>query len=266
MVYRWLFRGEWELIALVGLAPLVMLATRGVREIVCSPKITVLLIASLLIAASTHSHFDGNVRDSVLLVAAAAPLGAETLISLLGILPRRVKMSLPHLRSVLEWVAVGVILVYGLSDSVRHVRFLYSLVRISLDDQLQMAEQLDAALQPDQTVQAVGNLWFLDFSNRENASPFMQWDPDGISAIEVEGWSFEAMVQEIEGREPVVVMVWPRYLPDDVSNWLDDSYTYVGQLDLINGGKPQRVFVRKGYDEVEAIVEAWPLTSRRRQK
>jgi hypothetical protein len=262
MVYKWLFRGDWELVALIALGPLVMLATRGVREVFRSPKSSVLLIASLLVAASTPSHFDGNVRDSVLLLAVVTPFGAEALIGLLAVLPRRLEISLPHLRGALEWAAVGVILVCGLPDGARQAHFLYSLVRIPLSEQQQMAEQLDAALQPEQTVQAVGNLWFLTFTNRDNASPFMEWDPDGIKAVEAGGWSFEEMVREIEAQEPVVVMSWPGPLPDEVSEWLGDNYTYVGQLSLADDDKSQRIFVRKGHDEVRAIVEAWPLVKR----
>jgi hypothetical protein len=262
MVYKWLFRGDWELVALIALGPLVMLATRGAREMICSPKSSVLLIAGLLTAAATPSHFDGNVRDSVLLLAIVTPFGAETLIGLLAALPRRLEISLPHLRAALEWAAVGVVLVCGLSDGARQARFMYSLVRIPLSDQQQMAEQLDAVLQPDQTVQAVGNLWFLTFTNRDNASPFMEWDPDGIKAVEAGGWSFEEMVREVEEQQPVVVMSWPGTLPDEVSEWLNDNYTYVGQLGLVDGDKSQRIFVREGHDEVRAIVEAWPLAKR----
>jgi hypothetical protein len=253
--FRWNLRGDWELLVLMILGPLVGLLRHGARGLLARPERSVLLLTFFGLAGATALDFDGSMRDSLMLFAPLAPYGAEALVGAFLLAEERLDLTLYALRRFAGVGTLAAILLVGVADSRAHQRFLYSIADISLAEQERMAEELDAALVPGQTVLPMGNYWFLTLSGRDGILP-VRWLSYKANDLEVTGWTLERLRAEIDRLAPVVVM-WNG--PDDIPEWLYEDYRYLGDLDPNNSGFEQPIFVREDYEEIEAVVAGWPL-------
>jgi hypothetical protein len=260
--FQWNLRGDWELVALMALGPPVALIRHGARGFFARPERSVLLLAFLGMAGATALDFDGSMRDSLMLFAPLAPYGAEALVGAFRLAEERLDLTLYALRRFAGMAALAAILAVGLADSRTHQRFLYSIADISLSDQQRMVEELEAVLAPGQSVLPMGNYWYLTLSGRDGILP-VRWLSYKANDLEVTGWTVERLRAEIERLAPVVVM-WNG--PDDIPAWLYEDYHYLGDLDPNNSGFEQPIFVRKGQDEIEAVIATWPLRQPRREE
>jgi hypothetical protein len=122
----------------------------------------------------------------------------------------------------------------------------------SLAQQQAQADQLAGLLEPGQSVQSVGNLWFHVLSGRDNTTPIVQYGRKANHAARLMGVRNEDWVRELRAREPVVFMFQGNLpAPPRVSNWLDEDYVLAGTL---NG---QKLYVRRGHPDVERVIQSW---------
>lgn len=259
--FRWLFRGDWELLLLLALGLPVTLVTRGLRGVVRSPATSAGLFTVILSLAVLPFHYDAVVLDTILLVAPLAPFGAVAVMAGINAGIGSREADRPHLRAALGWGACVALIVVGVADSHDHVRFLYSLPEMTLNEQQRLADELDAVLHPDEVVQATGSLWYPTLTHQDNATQFIELDGDALPGIRAAGWTYAGMVAEIERQRPVVLMLWPResILPiQEITAWLEADYTYVGTISP-DGLKHQDIYVRNGHAQVETLLRSWPL-------
>ncbi len=254
-VFEWNLRGDWELAALMILGPPVVLLGQGARGLLARPERSVLLLTFLGMAGATALDFDGSMRDSLMLLSSLVPYGAEALVGAFLLVEERLDLTLYALRRFAGVAALAAVLVVGLADSRAHERFLYSIATISLSDQQQMADELEAVLKPGQQVLTMGNYWYLTLSGRDGILP-VRWLSYKANDLEVTGWTAERLRSEIERLAPVVVM-WNG--PDETPAWLYEGYDYMGDLDPNNSGFEQPIFVREGNPAIEAVIAGWPL-------
>lgn len=258
--FVWSLRGEWEIAALEGLGVLAtpfMARTPSVRR---DPRHTAPILSAVIMLPVFVLEYYGSARDALMLIVLLPPFGAAILTRAVALLTgNSTELRWPALRHATSILMAGMLFVLGAADSVAHQQELAATTRATLADQARMAAELDAALDPDDSVQAVGNLWFATLTSRPNATPFVQWVRLGEEALTSAGWTPEVMAAELERQAPAVVMTTQGRGPGAVAEWLDAHYILLGKLSF-DDGPAQRVYVRQGRDDLVTLIDTWALT------
>jgi hypothetical protein len=239
-------KGLLALVAGFGLA--VTLLTRGLGQAFRAPEASVLLLSAPLMVAALASDFPPGAADLVTLVPLLAVFAAQALTFALdevgGTSGGRLR---PALEVVVLVVAIGSSSAYGVSSAAGDGEPVTSLAQ-----QQAQADQLAGLLEPGQSVQSVGNLWFHVLSGRDNTTPIVQYGRKANHAARLMGVRNEDWLRELRAREPVVFMFQGNLpAPPRVSNWLDEDYVLAGTL---NG---QKLYVRRGHPDVERVIQSW---------
>lgn len=254
-VIRWSLRGDWE-VAVALLAGSMWLAV-GRPGAWRRSETGVWLLSTVTLLGLTLIDFQGSAEDNLLILACAAPLGAAGLAGLIQQGGRR------HATQAAGWLAAALLLAVGLADTGDHQRFLYGLEHVTFGEQQRMARQLEAALEPGQTVMIFGNVWPLALADLDNASPFrlVHYRNQVFEALDM---TPQDMWAGVAAQQPVLIMVAPsRHLQFAEAPWLETDYLFAGYLPVVYDGFEGAVFVRKGAARIEALVRTWPLLDQR---
>jgi hypothetical protein len=252
---QWNLRGDWELAVLMAAGLLISLFPRRLRDTLRAPQTVVPLVMAGLMLGSMLID-EGDATDTILRVVLLAPFGAMAVVEGLDVLGRAAR-KLPYLRAGQLAVAAAVIIIIGLADSTDHQRYLHSLTNITLREQQHMADDLAATLEPGETVLNTVNLWYQALASQDNALPIRRFGHK-LPLLQFTGWTPERALAALEPNPPVVVM-WLGPTPDNFREWLQADYDYMGYLDPDSRFFEQKIYVLKGQDDVEAVVEKWPL-------
>jgi hypothetical protein len=241
--------GRKGLLALVaGFGLVVTLVTRGLSKAFRAPEVSVLLLSAPLMVAVLASDFPPGVADLVTLVPMLAVFGAQVPTFALD---KVGGMSPGRLRPALEVAVLGVVIcssvAYGVWSAPRENEPVTSLAQ-----QQDQADQLVSLLEPGQSVQSVGNLWFHVLSGHDNATPIVQFGRKANHAAKLMDIRNKDWVRELRALEPVVVMFQSNLpTPARISKWLDEDYVLVGTL---NG---QKLYVYEDHPEIEMVIQSW---------
>jgi hypothetical protein len=252
VLVRWTFRGDWEMAVLLvlGIAAVFM---RGVRQAFTRRESAVLLIPGLLLLPTILID-EGGIPDFLVRMSILAPLVAEALFQL----ARSNKPSpAPLLRAAAAWGLALWILVIGYADATAQQQFAYSGITAPLSKQQTMANRLQEALQPGDTVFSVSYVWYQALTGDDNALP-IRWFGGKSDILEASGWSPERALNTLDANKPVVVM-WFGPMPEGFPEWLAANYTDMGLYDPNHLGYAQQIYVLNGREDVMAVMKGWPL-------
>lgn len=255
-VLGWIFRGDWELIALVVAGLLAGLLPGRFRETFRRPQTVVPFLTALLLVVSLVAD-EGVESDIIVRLVPLAPFGAWAIVGGLAALGRGAQ-KLRYLQVGQLAMAALAVMAISLADGGDHQRYLHSLVNIPLSQQQQMADELAAALPPGTTVLSTMNFWYQTLAGQDNALPIRRFGAK-TAVLEETGWTSERMLEVLSANPPAVVM-WLGDLPAEARDWLQAEYDYMGYLDPDGQFFEQMIYVRKGDDAVASVVAGWPLT------
>jgi hypothetical protein len=247
----YLYQFDWPIIIMIVVGPVIALLNMGRKKWKNCLPITVPLFAGIF-QFLFFIFIDGQFvyRDNVMYFALMVPFGATAVLGTFNLL---IGAGFPRVKQFLLAVSAIFIISIGLVDNLnleQQFHPYFSNPRAVSPSPLQIedkASQLDAVLKPDDVVYCTGNIWLLTFSNAKNALP--AWK--GVSKTDAfarMGWDEDAIVEELERIQPVLIMG----LRESPPNWLQENYVYVGR-DWVN----QRIFVRKDRKDIQEVIESW---------
>jgi hypothetical protein len=251
VVFGWNFRGDWEIATLIA-AGVVLMLSRGHR-LLAQPEALTLLIPGVLLLITVLID-EGGIPDMVIRLAVLAPFSAGAILSLPA---PQMQQDKPHLYRATAWTILAAIFLIGVGDSFAQQRFLYSGITSRLSDEERMAHELQAALEPDQTVLCITHVWYLALTGEDNAVPIRRFGMKS-DVLDVSGWTPERVLSELEANKPAVVM-WLGDKPVDFQEWLGTNYTYMGLFDAEHKNFPQEIYVLNGETLIENLIAEWPL-------
>ena len=257
VVFSWTFRGDWEMVALMLLGPVGLAMVHGARKGLLARQVIVLLLPGLALLLSVFVD-EGEAMDMVIRVALLAPFGAAAVMSAITLIMRRLDPAPMYLRRTLAVGALGLVFLIGAGDVIEHQRFLYEIAYITLNQQQGMADSLEDALGPDDSVFVVTDMWYLTMTDRENAVPIRRFGAKS-DVLEAAGWTPATVAEEFNAQPPSVVM-WFGPQPRPFPRWLERNYIYMGRLEILEN-RAQDIYVLRGANAVRRIVADWPLTT-----
>jgi hypothetical protein len=238
------------LVALVGVIAVVR--AQGLRVTLAAPERSAPLIGLLLLLLGLSIDLQGA-PDLLAVIPMISLFGGAGFVAIVtGVQRHLPRLSvLPAAPAALAVLAV--FLLYGvlLGRQISSAEF-------TLQDQQAFATQLEAGLEPGDTVQSLNGLWYPVLARSPNPSPYA-WAGDKIhAALLADGITVEQIVTEMESARPAIVLTGPvTYDLPYYHEWIDAHYDRVGRL----GG--QLVFIRKGRSDLLPIFADWPITNRR---
>ena len=253
-VFSWIFRGDWELLALV-VGGLIVPLIGDFKKFITSPKSSTLYISGVLLLASVI--FDqGDGPDSLVRIVILTPLAADAIMKVLPSANHELLVMSSRLNTALEsGLLVGILLV-GLADSMHNADFDYSGTQLTYSQEKHMAEDLHNGLQPGQQVFALVHMWYFSFTGENNAVPIRTFNAkSGI--LGSTGWNASRVYQVLDEHKPAVVM-WLGFKPDGFEQWLTTNYVFMGivKADRL---RHQEIYVLKGQTALQELIETWPL-------
>jgi hypothetical protein len=244
------YTDDFVLLALIPVGLLTTIVRRCIPQAFSDPATTAPLLACMFLLSAFLIDLQGE-PDAIMMLPLLAACAAAALTDLLVL-----AASLLRIRSASMWtpaaaVIAAALLIYGLTG--KSLRFDAAQMS-SLNEQQHRAEALNAALTPGLTVQALDGLWFPVLLNQANPTRY-NWIGGKINAaITADGSSLEQVVTDIEAVQPAVVILDEPRGP--FKEWAKEHYVRMGRLD------EQAIYVRKGHNDLIALISQWPLRDR----
>ncbi len=254
-IIGWQYSGDWELVALIGLGVVTTIVRRG-KAAFLSPKVSAVLLTAVPLTLTILLD-EGGSPDFYMRTAALSPFGAAALIDVLALLFSRSEAPLGVLWQTLGGAVCALLLLLGIADGFQHEQFLYSLVNIPMSKQQQMANELHAALRPDERVWCGMQMWYLAFTGDDNAIPIRRFGGK-LDLDAATGWTPEHALGVVETNPPPVIM-WLGSFPDPIGSWVSQNYVRAGKLDFDSQSFAQDIYVLKSRDDILHLVSGWPL-------
>lgn len=216
----------------------------GWRETLRQPVYSVPVMGALLALGLLMADAQG-LPDIFSAVAPMAPFGALAVVWAVEAVSKY-DAAVP-----LKLSVAGLLLVFALSDASFEPR--YTSARHNLAGQRQMAQQLEAGLSSGDVVLNVDEPWYAIHTGSDIPTRLVVIGPKARLSANADGLNECEVVEGWEEAQPVVFIAPARLLFDCAQTWLDNHYDYAGMYEQ------QSVYVRRGRDDIAAIISAWPL-------
>lgn len=234
----------WVPTAAAGLGIVIVLIRRGPgREAWLAP----LAVGGMLFAITSQDVLLG--LDFIALSGLLAGFEAAAVLALLDGLPARQTGRIAAAGLVLASLAT-----MGIVTSISR-NFDREAQPLTLADQKAMAADLDAALGPNDRVQAFDLMWFMVLTERDNPLPILQARPKGQASNTAAGWPEPVILEALEESQPAVVLLEGGSQVD--MSQLGNQYLNAGAYDA-STVRPQLVYIRRDRQAIVDALNAWP--------